>query len=282
MSSISVVGSINLDLVVSASRLPRPGETLTDGAFAQHPGGKGANQALAARRLGSDVRLIARVGADTNRELALSLLQAEGVDLGGVTVDPELPTGVAVIIVAANGENQIVVAPGANRSLSADDVSVAGADAVICQLEIPDEGVIAAAEQATGLFCLNAAPARMVPRELLDRADVVIVNETEWLALEHVLVSGNALVLVTQGADGAIALKRGSELAREGSPTVDVVDTVGAGDAFVAAFTTAFVEGQSLERSLATACVAGALATTRPGAQPSLPTREAVAALGGF
>lgn len=282
MPDIAVVGSINLDLVVTASRLPRAGETLTDAEFSQHPGGKGANQALAARRLGADVRLIARVGGDLNREVALSLLQTEGVDLGGVGVDAVLPTGIAVIVVAATGENQIVVAPGANRALTANRVDVRGAEGVICQLEVPDEAVAAAAEQATGLFVLNAAPARQVPRAVLERADIVIVNETEWQALEADLRGSSSLVVVTLGSRGAEVYQGTSVVATAPAPAVETIDTVGAGDAFVAAFTTSYLEGLNLDESLATACIAGALATTRQGAQPSLPSREAVNAWGGF
>jgi len=273
MSGISVVGSVNLDLVVTAARLPMPGETLTDGTFIQHPGGKGANQALAARRLGADVALTARVGADTMRERALALLQDGGVNLEAVTVDPEAPTGVAVIIVGSDGENQIVVAPGANRRLAPEHVDVGDADAVICQLEIPIDTVAEAARQCRGMFCLNAAPARSLPAALVQQADLVIVNETEWRALGKVLDQYRGLIVLTKGAAGATAYRDGGEIVSVDAPRVETVDTVGAGDTFVAALVVSLLDGDSLPAALSFSCRAGALATTVIGAQPSLPTR---------
>jgi ribokinase len=173
--AIAVVGSINLDLVARAERLPRPGETLTDATFERIPGGKGANQALAAARLGASVRLVGAVGDDPFADEALVLLREGGVDLEGVRRVPDT-TGVALILVGGDGENEIVVAPGANRSAEAGDVS--GADAVLCQLEIPVETVAEAARQAR-FFCLNAAPARELLPDLLGEVDLLVVNRYE-------------------------------------------------------------------------------------------------------
>lgn len=272
MPRVAVVGSVNLDLVAAAARLPLPGETLTDAVFAQHPGGKGANQALALRRLGLDVALIARVGKDAFAEPALALLRAEGVDLTRSWRDPSAPTGVALIVVGSDGENQIVVAPGANSRLSPADLQVGDVEAVVTQLEIPIETVEAVAAQATGIFCLNAAPSRPVPASVFERADVVIVNEIEHAEFGAALEACSGLVVKTMGAAGAVLYRRGREVGRVTPPPVEPVDTVGAGDAFVAAFLAGLLEKRSASYALERGCAAGALATTRPGAQPSLPT----------
>jgi ribokinase len=276
MSTIGVVGSVNLDIVATCRRLPEPGETVTDGVLSRHPGGKGANQALGARRLGAEVWLVARVGTDANADEALALLAAEGVDLTRTRRDPVAATGVALILVAADGENQIVVAPGANARLEPSHVEVAGADAVLCQMEIPPAAIDEAARQAGGLFCLNAAPARPIPPAALGRADVVVVNEIEHAALAAQLERYEGLVAITTGASGAALYRRGREVARATPPPVHAIDTVGAGDAFVAGLVTSMLEGRSAADALRRACAAGALATTVRGAQPSLPTAAAV------
>lgn len=273
MPRIAVVGSVNLDMIASAPRLPRPGETVTDATFAVHPGGKGANQALAASRLGADVSLIARVGNDANATPALELLRRGGVDLDRSTRDREHPTGVALIVVDSAGENQITVAPGANRHLQPDDLELGGFDAIVAQLEIPPETVLAASGVETGLFVLNAAPARPVSRELLAACDVIVVNETEHDALADMMRELDALVVTTLGARGARAQRNGEEVARSSSPTIEAVDTVGAGDAFTAALTVALTEKRTIHDALMWACAAGALTATRRGAQPALPTR---------
>ena len=273
MPRIAVVGSVNLDMIASAPRLPRPGETVTDATFAIHPGGKGANQALAARRLGADVSLIARVGNDSNASPALDLLRRGGVDLDRSTRDREHPTGVALIIVDETGENQITVAPGANRHLGPHDLELGGFDAVIAQLEIPVDTVVAASAADTKLFVLNAAPARPLPDELLAACDVIVVNETEHAALAEQLAKVDALVVTTLGARGARAQRNGQEVGRATAPKIEAIDTVGAGDAFTAALTVALTEGQPLNTALMWACSAGALTATRRGAQPALPTR---------
>ena len=276
MTRITVVGSVNLDFVATAPSLPAPGETVTGATLARHPGGKGANQALAARRLGAEVRLVARVGADPLAEEALALLRAEGVDLAACAADPEAPTGVALIAVSAGGENQIVVASGANATLTPDRLPPLGG-ALICQLEIPVE-TVEAATRGAGFVCLNLAPAVPVPDALL-RADLIVANETEAEAYGERLHAGAGLVAVTRGAAGAVLFQDGRVLASAAPPAVQAVDTTGAGDAFVAALTVALLEGQAPAQALAFACAAGALAATRAGAQPSLPRREAVDAV---
>lgn len=263
---IAVVGSVNLDLVARCERLPRAGETVTDATFERVPGGKGANQALAAARLGADVSLVACVGRDDFAREATGVLAQGGVDLDGLTV-ADVPTGVAVIVVDAAGENQIVVAPGANARLRPENVGVPEADAVLCQLEIPVGAVEAAAAQAR-FFCLNAAPARSLDPELLRRADLVVVNRYELDALTET----PALVALTLGEEGAVLLEDGEEVARAQPPRVDTIDGTAAGDAFTAALLVSLLEGRRREEALRRACAAGALAASRFGAQPSLPT----------
>ncbi len=269
-----MVGSVNLDMVATAPRLPSPGETVTDASFAVHPGGKGANQALAARRLGADVSLIARVGTDANSGPALDLLRRDGVDLDRSSRDREHPTGVALIVVDEAGENQIAVAPGANRHLQPEDLDLAGFDAVIAQLEVPVDTVISAATRTENLFVLNAAPVRALPSELIDACDVIVVNEGEHAALSEELKRAEAIVITTLGPRGARARRGAEEIGFASAPTVNAIDTVGAGDAFTAAVTVALCEGRDMSDALAWACAAGALAATRRGAQPSLPTRS--------
>ena len=268
---ITVVGSANIDHVARCARLPRPGETLTDAVFERVPGGKGANQAVAAARLGAAVKFIGRIGRD---DLVLRSLEREGIDTSAVVRD-DGETGVAVILVDDSGENVIVVAPGANRRLTADDVDVGEADAVISQLEIPFEAVAAAAARAR-FFCLNAAPARGAV-ELERRPDLLIVNRYEY----EQVAPGEGLVALTLGADGAVLFERGQEVARATPPPVTAVDGTAAGDAFCAALVVSLLEGRERGLALQRACVAGALAASRPGAQPSLPTAAEVDALLG-
>lgn len=268
---ITVVGSLNVDLTLRCDRLPQPGETVTGRDFTQGPGGKGANQALAAARLGANVRMVGRTGADAYAEVALRNLREAGVDLGLVT-QADSATGIAMILVDDTGENQIAVHPGANALLDLDGLDLGEADAVISQSEIPSGAVTQAARAAKGLFCLNAAPALPVPPEVLARADVIIVNETEHAALPPT----SALVALTLGAVGAVLLKDGEQLARASAPAVTVVDTVGAGDTFVAAFMVGLVEGRQPGEALQRACLAAALTVTRPGAQTAMPTAAQV------
>lgn len=276
---ITVVGSINVDMVATAPSLPRAGETVTGAVLARHPGGKGANQALAARRLGAEVALIGAVGEGPLSEEALVLLEEAGVDLAGVGSAEGTPTGVALIAVDPSGENQIVVASGANGQVRPEHLPARIEDPLIVQLELPVETVEAAAGRATGFVCANLAPARPVSEALLRRCDLIVVNETEAAFYGDALHSGGGQVVITRGAQGASLYRRGAVVAEVGAPLVEALDATGAGDAFVGAITVAFLEGQPVEAALRFACAAGALAATVAGAQPSLPTRDRVEAL---
>jgi ribokinase len=274
---ITVVGSINLDLVASVERLPRPGETLTDAALSRVPGGKGANQAVAAARLGAEVRFVGCVGDDEIAGEARRGLEEAGVDLTGLRIAAGEPTGLAMIVVSERGDNQIVVAPGANRALGADAFDLADADGVLCQLEVPIGAVAAAAEQTRGMFCLNAAPARIVPEEVLSRADLIVANSFELETLGSTPLDG--LFALTLGAEGALLLEDGNEIARAVPPGVLTVDGTAAGDAFCACLAISLLEGRSRKEALRRACAAGAIAASRPGAQSSLPTAAEVDAI---
>lgn len=264
---IVVVGSINLDLVAQCERLPRPGETVTGATFSRVPGGKGANQAVACARLGADVTLLGAVGADDLAGEALAELRDDGVEL--VLATSAEPTGVALIYVDGAGENQIVVAPGANWTLG--EVEIPPHDGVLCQLEIPNEAVISAWEQCTGVFCLNAAPARPIRLD----PDLTVVNRYELEALSR----RDGLVAVTLGPEGARLLEDGEEIASAAPPPVEAVDGTAAGDAFTACLLVSLLEGREPQESLERACAAGALAASRLGAQPSLPTADEVDAI---
>ena len=274
MVTVAVIGSVNLDLVAKANRLPAPGETITGAVLHRFPGGKGANQALAARRLGADVSLVARVGDDAAADEALALLDEGGVDLSQCVRLPGESTGTALIAVSAAGENQIVVAPGANRSLAADSLRVPETDAIICQLEVPVDTVAAVARAYRGFFCVNLAPATHVDVSILQRADLVVVNETESEWYGGSLTACSGLVATTRGSGVATLSRDGATVAEARPPEVNAVDTTGAGDTFTAALTVALVEGRAPEAALKFACKAAAEATTRMGAQPGLPYRE--------
>lgn len=273
---ITVVGSINLDFVARAERLPAPGETVTGAALSRHPGGKGANQALAAEKLGAEVCLIGRVGNDAQAGEALALMEDYGVDLAGVEVDVAAPTGVALIAVDAAGENQIVVAAGANHLVTPEQLPQRIEGALIVQLELPIETVEAAVGRATGFVCANLAPAQPVSERLLRRADLIVVNETEAAFYGDGLHRGGGRVVVTRGARGATMYQRGVEMAWATPPAVEAIDATGAGDAFVAALAVALLEGMEPAEALRFACAAGAAAATRAGAQSSLPERAEV------
>jgi ribokinase len=260
--ALTVVGSINLDLVARVDRLPRPGETITGTAFDRFPGGKGANQAVAAARLGAHVRLFGAVGADPLAAEALAELRSAGVQLELETAGV---TGTAVIIVGEDGENQIVVFPGANAAVR--PVSPGGA--VLCQLEVPDD-VVRAAAHGADYFALNASPAR--PIDLVP--DLLIVNR-----LEHEVVSRGKLVAVTFGAAGAALYEDGTEIARATPPAVQAIDGTAAGDAFAACLVVSLLEGRPRDDALRRACAAGALAASRLGAQPALPTAAELGAI---
>ena len=263
---LAVVGSVNLDLVAQVERLPRPGETLTDATLSRVPGGKGANQAVAAARLGARVRFLGAVGEDEFADAALAGLREAGVEL---EVSRQGQTGVAMILVATDGENQIVVVPGANATA---DATASGN--VLCQLEIPVE-TVAANAAAADFFCLNAAPAKPLPPELLDHIDLLVVNRYELDRLDR---DPRGLVALTLGAEGAVLLQGGEEVARAKPPRVEAVDGTAAGDAFTACLVVSHLEGRDWDEGLRRACAAGAIAASRFGAQPSLPTAAEVAA----
>jgi ribokinase len=266
--AITVVGSANIDLVARCQRLPRPGETVTDAVFERIPGGKGANQAVAASRLGAQVRFVGRIGRD---DLVLRSLNDEGIDCSGVVRD-DGESGTALILVDDDGENVIVVAPGANRRLSPDEVEIGPADAIMCQLEVPEDAVAAAAAQAR-FFCLNAAPVRGPVAAF--EPDLLVANQYEYELVGH----RAGLVALTLGAEGAVLLEDGEEIARATPPRVEAVDGTAAGDAFCAALVVGLLRDMKRAEALEWACAAGALAASRHGAQPSLPTAAEVDAI---
>ena len=257
---LTVVGSINLDLVARVERLPRAGETVTGATLERIPGGKGANQAVAATRLGATVRLVGCVGRDAYADEALAGLRNVGVALD--VRESDASTGIAIILVGADGENQIVVVSGANA-----DVGGFAADGnVLCQLEIPDAAV-REARAAADWLCVNAAPAR----PLVVDPDLVVANR-----YEAEVVGEQRLLALTLGEEGAVLLEEGREVARARSPHVDAVDGTAAGDAFTACLVVSVLEGRDAEEALRRACAAGAIAASRFGAQPSLPTAREV------
>lgn len=267
--SIAVIGSINLDIVARVKNFPHPGETVTNATLSRFPGGKGANQAVAAHRLGASVFMVGRVGADPHAEEALQILREEGVDLSYCKRLDNQATGVALIVVNEAGENQIVVAPGANAAFDAKHLAFPPTDACIAQLEVPIETILKAALANNNFFCLNAAPVKPVPHELLKHVDLLVVNEIEAQALGAELDSFHGLLASTYGAKGAVLSRNGVQIAKAKPPKIEVVDTTGAGDAFTAALTVGLVSGLEPQAALEQACVVGALATTKMGAQSS-------------
>ena len=288
------VGALNMDQIVRVEHLPRPGETVTGGDLLRAAGGKGGNQAVAAARLGALVTMVGRVGDDAfGRELSQGLREA-GVSTDGVRAC-DRPTGTALIFVDEHGENAIAVSPGANAALLAADVPrgpIESAEVVVATLEAPLDAVeqaFRAARQAGVPTVLNAAPAQALSREMLDLCDVVICNETELAtlvghgvgagsevdaarALLKRTSEGTQIVVVTLGERGAVALDgRGREVVEQSAFDVRVVDTVGAGDAFVAGFVVARWFSSGVDTALRWGCAAGGLAATRHGAQPSMP-----------
>jgi ribokinase len=295
---IVVVGSLNMDLVTRTERIPQPGETILGGDLQTFPGGKGANQAVAARRMGAQVAMIGRVGQDAFATPLLQALGEAGVDSSHVLQDPSAATGVAIIVVDQRGQNSIVVCSGANAHLSPQDIrsaesTIAGADALLLQLESPLETVRCAAEIARGhgvRVILNPAPARPLPEALLRNVDVLVPNESEAALLTGLPVEdvpqveaaaarlhemGAEAVVVTLGERGALYLYKG-ESHRVPAFEVTPVDTTAAGDAFMGGFAVALAEGKPFAEAVRWGNAAGALATTKMGAQPSLPERGAV------
>ena len=301
MPDVFVVGSINQDFVLSVERRPEPGETVTEAQLSKGNGGKGANQAAAAALLGAGVTFLARVGDDGLGEPLVEALADKGVDTSPIEASPGWSTGTAFITLTPDGENAITVAPGANRSLTADDVddasdAIGDARVLVAQMEVPLEVVLRAVEVASrqGTRALvNLAPTREVPRELLEKLDPLVVNEHEAAfllgekvegvdgalsAAPELLGLGPKSAVITLGKDGAV-FSDGDSTSHVPSPEVEVVDTTGAGDAFVGALASQLARDASLEDAVAYAVRAGAAAVTREGAQGALPTPESVEAV---
>jgi ribokinase len=289
---VVVVGSINQDTTVLTTSLPSPGETVLGKGHYTGGGGKGANQAVAAARLGSKVAMIGRVGDDPHGIALRASLSKEGVDVAAVGVDPRLPTGIALITIDEAAENTIVVSPGANSGLTPGhlDTRLFGEGAVVLtQLEIPMETVLAAARMCVGMLVLNPAPAQDLPDELVDRVDILVPNRAELAALsgreepeslEQAVSAVRSLdrsrpTVVTMGAEGALIVD-GAEEHHISPPHVDPVDPTGAGDAFCGALADSSSRGMELVEAVRRAVVAGALATTRAGAQSAMPNAEEV------
>ncbi|MEW1820894.1 ribokinase [Arthrobacter sp. NPDC080031] len=268
LPAVTVVGSMNLDIIATTDRLPTAGETIGSGVLSQQPGGKGANQAVAAARLGGNARIIGAVGGDGQGQVMLSSLSSVGVDVSDVAVLDGFATGTALIVVDRDGENQIVVCPGANSGFSLESVSFSAGEAVLCQLEVGLPVVLDAARRASGFFVLNAAPAMDLPADLLERCDLVIVNETEYELIPA--LADAKLVAVTYGADGSAMFERGVRVASAPAAAVTVANTIGAGDAFCAALVLALRSGLSYESALAVANAVGADAVGDPSSQPEL------------
>jgi ribokinase len=282
---IAVVGSINLDLVVAVERHPAPGETVVGGDRRELPGGKGANQAVAVARLGADVAMVGRVGADAQGTRLRDHLANEGIDVEHVVVDDDAPTGMALIAVDGAGENTIVVSPGANARVGAGDVQaardvLAGAAVTLLQHEVPVSAVDAAIVAAGGTVVLNPAPARALTRQV----DVLVPNRGELAGLTG--RNGDpaelahsfdlaAAVVVTLGSEGALVVD-GDRTERIEAPRVNAVDTTGAGDAFCGALAQALAEGADLVEAARWAVRVAAVSVTRVGAQSGLPRREDV------
>jgi len=293
MASIIVVGSINMDLVIRTPRYPESGETVAGHDFNIFHGGKGANQAVAIARQGGNITMIGKVGDDSFGERCLKALQDEGIDVSAIETVSETATGVAVIAVDESGENRIITAPGANGKVSPVDIErhagrIRSADVLLLQLEAPLESVQRAIEVAAAgdtLVVLNPAPAQELPDEILRHVDVLIPNQTEAALLtgeeaRDPLASASALrkrgvdtVVITLGEAGSLVLDEQGQQ-QVASFRVEVVDTTAAGDAFVGTLTTCLAQGESIRQAVRRANAAGALATTRLGAQPSLPTQD--------
>lgn len=287
---IFVIGSINLDLTGNVERIPSPGETISGSDFRTAPGGKGANQALAAARAGAQVRMVGAVGKDAFAGESLALLQSGGVDLASVRTSAAA-TGIALIMVAENGENVIAVIPGANGTVLPGDfarIDFAPSDIILLQHEIPLETVEAALDKARASGArsiLNVAPFKKAAAHLLDKADIVVANETEFdlyakalkLKGEHrkermqdFVAATGRIIVVTLGADGVLGAEPGA-IHQLAAMKIKPVDTVGAGDTFCGYLGAALGAGLQLKQALARASVAGSLACLKPGAQPSIP-----------
>jgi len=270
--TLTVVGSINLDITATASRLPSPGETVGGAVLRQQPGGKGANQAVAAARLSGRSRMVGAVGQDDAGRTLLDAMAGAGVDIHSVS-RVDAATGTALVLVDSDGENQIVVCPGANGSVALDGVSFGGEEALLCQLEVDQDVVLEAARRAPGFFALNAAPAAPILPELLERCDLVIVNETEYELIPA--LKNASLVAVTYGGEGSAIFVDGERAAEAPAVKVtDIANTIGAGDAFCAALVLALQSGLDYGHALAAANAVGADAVRDASSQPALQPLE--------
>jgi ribokinase len=288
--NVIVVGSINADLVVQADRLPAPGETVAGGRFSRHGGGKGANQAVAAARMGAQVTMVGAVGDDDLGDEALAALAAEGIDVSAVTRLEGVATGVALIAVDAAGENQIAVASGANTQVDPEAVEAAvraaGEGLVLLGHEVPEAAVLAGARAARGPIVLNPAPARPLSRELCALHPLLTPNATEAAELSgrsdpedaarELAARTGAPVIATLGARGAL-LVDGERVERLPAPPADAVDTTGAGDAFNGALAAELAAGRDLRAAAALAIAAASHSTRAVGAREGMPRREEVA-----
>jgi ribokinase len=293
---IAVVGSVNLDIVIGVDRHPAPGDTVLGGDRVDLPGGKGANQAVAAARLGREVAIVGRVGDDAAGRRLRSGLAEEGVDVAHLATDPQAPSGVALIAVAPDGENTIIVSPGANGRVGASDVAAArellGEAAVtVLQLEIPQAAVDAALAAARGTVVLNPAPARELSAEALAAVDVLVPNRGELGLLAGAAAPADAgaaitlarslrgprAVVVTLGAEGALVVEA-SRVERVPAPVVEAIDATGAGDTFCGALADALSRGAELVEATRWGVAAAALSVERAGAQDGMPDAAQVAA----
>lgn len=267
---LTVVGSINVDLTAGVERLPEPGETVLAEGFARAAGGKGANQAAAAAQLlGGRVALVGAVGDDADGRWIRRILEGAGVDAQRVATVGGVPTGMAMIAVDAAGENSIVVSPGANGQAFPAGAELPKSDGYLLSLEIPLPDVMRALDGMTGFVAVNASPARHLPERLIERADLFVVNETEFARLPE--LRGAAEVVETRGGDGVRIHRRGALVTESPASRVDrVVSTVGAGDAFCAALVAAMLTGRSTERAVRIATRVGAATVEQPNAQPRL------------
>ncbi|MBU8868049.1 ribokinase [Paenarthrobacter aromaticivorans] len=271
-TALTVVGSINLDIAATASRLPTPGETVGGAVLRQQPGGKGANQAVAAARLAGASRMVGAVGRDEAGRSLLEAMASAGVDVQDIA-QVDAATGTALVLVDSEGENQIVVCPGANGEVTVDGVSFAEEEAVLCQLEVDQDVVLEAARRTKGYFALNAAPAAPIIPELLERCDLVIVNETEYALIPALRTA--PLVAVTYGGEGSAIFEHGERVAEAPAVRVtEIANTIGAGDAFCAALVLALRSGLEHSHALAVANAVGADAVRDASSQPALKSLE--------
>ncbi len=292
MSRIVCVGSMNMDIAAYSTTLPRPGETVFGSTLTSSPGGKGLNQAVAARRLGASVAFVGNLGRDDTGDAVAAFLDAEGIDTNGIGRVDGVPSGAAIILIDAKSENAIVVIPGANmvwQQGALDDLQLSGGDIVIAQFEVPDAVIIDAferAHKAGARTILNAAPARAMPERLLPLVDILVVNETELAATCSKTIDGSDIaavagaaaslssprlaVIATLGSAGAVVAAGGTTV-RIAGVAVKAIDTAGAGDCFIGALAAALARGEGLQQAAAFANRAASISVTRKGTAIAMP-----------